>query len=62
MIEKNIELQRGIEEVPELINKKAGSERDYEVSLAQKTLALKTEGYPATIIRDLAKGIKLLLI
>lgn len=36
----------------------AEAERAYRVSLAQKMLTLRDEGYPATLIGDLARGDK----
>jgi len=58
MINNNIKLQNAIEEIPDLVNKKAEAERDYEIALAQETLQLKSEGKPTTLIRELAKGNK----
>ena len=58
MINNNIKLQNAIEEIPELINKKAEAERDYEIALSHKILELKTEGLPITIIPKLASGDK----
>lgn len=36
----------------------AAAERDYKIALAEKILALRAEGYPATLISDLARGDK----
>lgn len=58
MINKNVELQRSIEEVPELINNMGKAEKDYEVAFAQKTLELKTKGTPITIIPKIVAGDK----
>lgn len=60
MINKNIELQHAIEEIPELINNQAQTERDYDVAVAKKTLELKTEGHPVTIISKIVAGDKLI--
>ncbi|CAM3732239.1 hypothetical protein [Mesobacillus zeae] len=39
-----------------LATAKAEAERNYKVALRQEILKLKSEGFPATLINDLAKG------
>lgn len=39
-----------------LAKARAQTERAYKVALRQEILALKEQGYPATLIHDLAKG------
>ena len=58
MIKTNIKLQNAIEEIPDLVNKKAEAERDYEIALSHKILELKTQGNPITIIPKIASGDK----
>lgn len=40
----------------ELGKVKASSERDYRLALSQELLKLKSEGMPATLIGDIARG------
>lgn len=58
-----VELQEKITELHQLVSnlrqsgaEKASAEREYRVGLRKMILALKAEGYPATLISDLARG------
>jgi len=46
------------EETQELIQKRADAERNFQVALAQTITKLKIDGTPITVIKDLAKGDK----
>jgi hypothetical protein len=52
----NQRLNGAIREVYKQAELKAKTERDYKVALRLEILKLKSEGYPATLINDLAKG------
>jgi hypothetical protein len=60
IIDKLDQLDRELSETNDRLknagNQKAFTQRDYKVSLAKKILELKAEGYPATVINELAKG------
>ena len=45
-----------VNEMAELRRRQAEAEREYRMAKAEKMLALRSEGYPATLIPDLAKG------
>lgn len=60
MINKNIELQRSIEEIPKLIDRKVQAERNYDVAVSKKTLELKTSGNPITLITKMVAGDKVI--
>ena len=49
-------LSRGNTQMKTLGLEKAKTERNYKVKQAQMILKLKSEGYPATLIMELAKG------
>lgn len=49
-------LSKGNTELKTLGLKKAQTERDYRVAMAQEILKLKAEKYPATLIIYMAKG------
>lgn len=51
-------LDKAVGELGERGKTLAESERTYRESLAKKILILKAEGYPATLINDLARGDK----
>ncbi len=54
---KRIErLDKASTEIFKLAEKKAESERIYRVALAQEMLKLKSEGMPATLAYDVARG------
>jgi hypothetical protein len=56
MRETNNRLNGAIKEVYKQANLKSQTERDYKIALRHEILKLKSEGYPATLIQDLAKG------
>lgn len=56
MQETNTRLNNSIKELHKQGKKLASSERDYKIALAHKILELKSQGMPATLINDLAKG------
>ncbi len=56
MQQKNQQLTSKNTEYIELTEKYAAAKRDYNISLARKTLDLKFEKQPATLILQLAKG------
>jgi len=56
--EKNRLLSQKNDEYIELGEAKAQAERDHDIALAGKILALKMDGHPVTLIKDLAKGDK----
>lgn len=58
LLEKNQWLWIKLTEQKDLIKKAAQTEHDYRVALATKITLLRTEGVPATIMIDLAKGDK----
>jgi hypothetical protein len=53
---KNRELTKANDDYPTLAEKKADAERSFNIALARKTLQLKAEKIPATLIPALAKG------
>lgn len=56
MRETRQRLNNASKEIFKLATAKAKAERDYKVALRQEILKLKSEGYAATLINDLAKG------
>ncbi|OEU68437.1 MAG: hypothetical protein BBJ57_02410 [Desulfobacterales bacterium PC51MH44] len=56
--EKNRMLSAKNDEYIELIEKRAQAERLYNIAVAEKTIALKLDGNPATLIDKLVKGDK----
>lgn len=52
----NQRLNGAIKEVYKQAILKSETERDYKIALRLETLKLKSEGYPATLINNLAKG------
>lgn len=56
MRETRQRLNNASKEIFKLAKDKAKAERDYKVALRQEILKLKSEGYAATLINDLAKG------
>ena len=60
LFEKNKWLVAKLSEQKDLIQKSGQSEHDYRVALAVKLLQLRTDGYQATIMTDLAKGDKII--
>jgi len=55
---KNRELTALTDQYIDYAEKRAQSERNYNIAMAQKTLAYKIEGHPATLISTLVKGDK----
>ena len=53
---KNQELTKKNEDLKELGEDAARFKRNYAVALAKKILELKSEGKPATLIKELAQG------
>ena len=51
-----VELHTANQKLYESAEEKAKAEREYRKALAVKELELKQEGYPATLIIDLARG------
>ncbi|POD46306.1 hypothetical protein BKM15_25860 [Pseudomonas syringae pv. syringae] len=49
-------LDGAIKELHKQAKNKAKTERDYKIALRMEILNLKTQGYPATLILELAKG------
>lgn len=54
------QLKEALEDMPKKIVEYALTEKDYRIAKAKKILELKQEGYPATLIIDLAKGDELI--
>ena len=59
MAEKNRRLTSLNDEYIDFVEKRAQAERDFNVSVAKKTLELKEDGQSITIINTLVKGDKL---
>jgi hypothetical protein len=56
MRETKLRLNTSSKEIFKLAKAKANAEREYKKALRKEILKLKSEGYAATIINDLAKG------
>ena len=56
LTEKNRQLALKNDEIKELAEKKAATDRDYSIAYAKEVMNLKLEKEPATIIPTLAKG------
>lgn len=50
------EAQRCVEEMAELRKNQALAEKEYRVAKAKKVLELRADGYPVSVVADLAKG------
>lgn len=57
--EKNRQLTMKNDELKELSEKHAEAKKDHLIALAQKITALKIEGQSVTLMKDLAKGDKI---
>lgn len=58
MAEKNRMLTQKNGEYSDLVEKRAGAERDYNIQVAIQTITLKGESHPVTLIPTLVKGNK----
>ena len=56
MRQVRIRMNISAKEIFELARQKAEAERAYKIALRMEILKLKSEGYPATLINDLARG------
>lgn len=57
LIEQDLEVAAQlVNEMAELRRRQAEAEREYRMAKAARVLELRSQGYPATLIPDLAKG------